>query len=371
MSYQFKNSKISNFQEMIGQALLDGSFQQLEGEKQMELFLKGYEGQPQKLVNLAQNLGPGFQKGLIKFNPQELVDKATELIPQKKIQRNNQQQRKPVPVAQAVVQQPTYQPQTIAANNVGIGFNPMKFVEQAQQPSNDGTVPISQVNPANRVMNNNGNAPLTTEHPQHLQQKRVNWPKGYDSMEQGAKCDVLRSMINTGIIAPIEVPVFGNINDLMGMKDILSRYYTFIPNAHQDFDEIQMRGLGLMITHPKLAYDMKKLGCTDPVSEPKFLEVNIEDYHSNLADRYDFAFLLKTNDRNKAAIVMLDSVPHYDEKSRKWFIANSIQDVTFGKNRRNPFFPKKKLTQQQNDDNRLQAPIGEVVDVQATEVTTA
>ena len=95
MSYQFKNSKISNFQEMIGQALLDGSFQQLEGEKQMELFLKGYEGQPQKLVNLAQNLGPGFQKGLIKFNPQELVDKATELIPQKKIQRNNQQQRKP------------------------------------------------------------------------------------------------------------------------------------------------------------------------------------------------------------------------------------------------------------------------------------
>jgi len=340
----------------------------LEGEEQMRLFLKGYEGQPQKLINLAQNLGPGFQKGLIKFNPQELVDRAAELIPQKKIQRNDQNQQRRQPVATAVVQQPAYQPQTIAANDINIGFNPMKFVEPTQ-PLNNGTVPISQVNPANRVMNaGNANAPLKTEHPAHLQAKKINWPKGFETLEQGAKCDVLRNMINTNVIAPIDVPIFGDTNDLPGMKNILGRYYTFIPNAHQGFDEIQMRALGMMITHPKLTYDMKRLGCTDPVSEPKFLEVNIEDYHSNLSAKFDFAFLLKTNDKNKAAIVMMDSVPHYDESSRKWYISSSIQDVTFGKNRRNPFFPKKKLNQQ-TDENRLQAPIGEVVDVQATEVT--
>ena len=383
MKYQYTNQKLDSFQELIGQALLDGTFQELDGERQMELFVKGYNGQPHKLLEFAKNLGSAKKRGLINFDPADLVERAQELIPKPKKQPQQsklegvkpQPQQSPIVMQQPMVavsqQQPMYQPQSVAANDVKIGFNPMRFV--GETPQSSGDVPLSVVNPTNRVVSGNTNSPLTPQKPKQIQTKKVKWPDDYNILNQSAKCDVIRTLINSGELPPINAQIFDDMADdevdLADMKRILNKFFTFVPGAHSGFDEIQMEALGMLITYPKLAFKMKEYRCTDLINEPKFLEVSVEDYASNLADRYDFAFLLKTTDKTKAMLVLLNSVPLFDERSRKWYISTTIQDVSFGKTRRNPFYPKKKVTQQPIGEEPLTAPISEVIEVEAKEVT--
>ena len=170
----------------------------------------------------------------------------------------------------------------------------------------------------------------------------IKYPDSWKEMKQSEKAEFLAKLVEAGKL-PSQANPWGEIDNAAKIR-ITELYYKFLDyQGQRSICIFQFTTLRNFLLSPDFREKMRELNSEEKDMNNIFLqEVPISEYAPQCVGVYDMAFMVKCADKSKGILVLINSVPIYNNKIKEWMIQYEIQQITYGRKFWDPF--RKRLT---------------------------